>query len=1090
MIQRRLVLSLALSLLTSAIVHSQASSTHAENDNSQEGAVIEEMSTKIAFENDGTSVRTQTTRVRVQTDAGVKQWGLLSLPFQSATQTVEIDYVRVRKPDGSTIVTPPDNIQDLDAEITRTAPFYSDMREKHIAVKGLGDGDMLEYSVRWRSTKSLIPGQFWFQYYFQRDSIVLNERIEIKVPADRTIKVKGPSATQSITTESGSRVYAWTYSRSHNIKEDDDQKKATDAALGHLPLPDVQISSFQTWDEVGRWYWNLQKDRIEPTPAIRAKAGELTKGLTDDAAKLQAIYKFVSTQYRYIGIAFGIGRFQPHAADDVLANSYGDCKDKHTLLSSLLMASGITLYPALINSNQKLDADVPSPGQFNHVIGYLPKGKDAVWLDTTPEVAPLGFLLAQLRDKDALVMAGETSTRLVTTPADPPIAGTQHFRIDGKLSDDGSFEAKIEDTMQGENEVLMRTAFRRVSQPQWKDLVQQISYVLGYSGTVSDVDASSPQAIGEPFHFAYSYNRKDYPDWSSHQFTVPGLPFFMPPVKDDANYPVWLGSPIETISDSRVQLPQGYKPIVPSNVDLKYDFAEYHASYSEDRGILVAERRLLIKLHEIPVSDLGDYRTFIKNMQNDVGRYVLTSSSSAPQPKGSTTWSAGMTSPSLLALRNLPDSKSQDANQLEIAARDDLTKGDMQGAVSSLYRAVSADPKFTRAWMLLGTLLLNQKQLAAGVDAFHKAMASDPDQPAIQKALGWSLMAGSNFEMAVPVWQDFEKAHPEDSDGPTNLGNCLLRLKRYSEATAAYETAVKIHGDRPQEVAQLASTYLLAGERDKADSAYRKLAGVDPTDHDYLNNAAYEMTNADLDLPLALDYAKKASHAVEEESESITLKDLKKEDLTKIFRISADWDTLGWVYEHMSNMDLAERYLRASWTLTQDGEVAGHLCHLYRRTHQNAAAIKMCRMAIFRMSMSNQLGANGYATELRAAQENLEHLSPGSTKSSLPTDGSDLSIRERKFNLPRFLPGTESAEFFVLLAADGKSKNFVVQDVKFISGSDKMRFQGKQLQGINFNFPAPADAHTRFVRRGILGCYQYTGCSFVLLDPGTVNSLN
>ena len=78
----------------------------------------------------------------------------------------------------------------------------------------------------------------------------------------------------------------------------------------------------------------------------------------------------------------------------------------------------------------------------------------------------------------------------------------------------------------------------------------------------------------------------------------------------------------------------------------------------------------------------------------------------------------------------------------------------------------------------------------------------------------------------------------------------------------------------------------------------------------------------------------------------------------------------------------------------------------------------------------------------------------------------------------------------MLLASDGKSKTFKVEDTKFISGSDKMKLQGKQLKTINFNVPAPSDVPTRFVWRGILGCYQYTGCSFVLLDPASVHSLN
>ena len=78
----------------------------------------------------------------------------------------------------------------------------------------------------------------------------------------------------------------------------------------------------------------------------------------------------------------------------------------------------------------------------------------------------------------------------------------------------------------------------------------------------------------------------------------------------------------------------------------------------------------------------------------------------------------------------------------------------------------------------------------------------------------------------------------------------------------------------------------------------------------------------------------------------------------------------------------------------------------------------------------------------------------------------------------------------MLLASDGKSKTFKVEDVKFINGSETMKEQGKQLKSTDFNVPAPSDVPTRFVWRGILGCYEYTGCSFLLLDPASVHSLN
>lgn len=83
MVKGWLLLLLQFVLITSQIGRTQTSPTHtpATGDYSKEAVVIEEMITKIAFDDGGSSTREQTSRVRVQTDAGVKQWGLLSFPF-------------------------------------------------------------------------------------------------------------------------------------------------------------------------------------------------------------------------------------------------------------------------------------------------------------------------------------------------------------------------------------------------------------------------------------------------------------------------------------------------------------------------------------------------------------------------------------------------------------------------------------------------------------------------------------------------------------------------------------------------------------------------------------------------------------------------------------------------------------------------------------------------------------------------------------------------------------------------------------------------------------------------------------------------
>ena len=795
----------------------------------------------------------------------------------------------------------------------------------------------------------------------------------------------------------------------------------------------------------------------------------------------------MSTEFHYIGIAFGIGRYQPHSAEVVLENRYGDCKDKHTLLAALLGAAGIPSYPALINAREEVDEDVPSPGQFDHVITFVPTSGGPVWLDTTPEVAPYRFLLAPLRDKRALVIPKEKPAELVSTPADLPYKTTQLFNMKAKLNDSGVLEGSADFSARGDLEYLLRAGFRAVPLPQWKDLAQRISFSMGFGGDVSDVTASSPEKTDEPFHFSYKYVRKDFGDWPNHRIVAPEPMVSLPGPKDEEMLPLgptWLGPSIDVQFHSELELPSSYQPVLPAAIHLKRDFAQYDSTYEFKDGKMICERHVQTLMREVPAAEREQYKEFAKTVQEDYGVFIPLLSRSGTSAATSQTRSGPE---NIEALRNLPDSGNEEALRLENSARDAVAKNDVQSAISSLYRAVAADPQFTRAWVFLGTLLLSQKQDDAGTDAFHKAMAVSPELPAIPKTLGYSLMAADHTEQAIPVWQEFMKKYPDDADGPANLGSCYMRLMKYPEAASQMEVAVKIRPDRPNLQMNLASAYLKAGEREKAAAAYRKVAEMDAAG-DYLNDVAYYMADADLSLPLALEYAKKAVRKAEEESQKITLQELKKEDLQNIFTLSAYWDTLGWANERSSDLEAAERFLQASWRLTQDGVVAGHLCRLYERTHQAASAIRMCQMALYRLPLG-RLALSQYKLESDAVQATLDHLTSRAKPKGTGAP-SDAVIQERTFKLPRFLTGTESAEFFVLLASDGKSDQFKVEDVKFISGSDKLKLQGKQLRNIDFHVPAPDNVPSRFVRRGILGCYQYTGCSFVLLDPASAQSVN
>jgi tetratricopeptide (TPR) repeat protein len=1070
-------------------------------DHSQEALVVEQSLEKEKFENDGTSSTENSARIRIQSQAGVQQYGVISFSYASGTGSFQIDYVRVRKPDGSVVETPPDNVQDMAADITRAAPFYSDLHEKHVAVKGLGVGDVLEFRVETHVTKPLAPGQFWTAYHFGSEQIVLDEELEISVPHDRAVKFKSARVQPAITEVGAYRVYTWHSSNLQHKDPSADKRAVTEQtwqqARGRQPEPDVMLSSFASWADVGHWYGELQEDRVRPSPEIVAKAAELTRNAADDDAKMRILYAYVSTQFHYIGIAFGIGRYQPHSAAEVLSNQYGDCKDKHTLLASLLTAAGIPAYPALISSTQEVEADVPSPGQFNHVITIVPRPGGPVWLDTTAEVGPYQYLVPPIRGKHALAVWKDKPAELLVTPATLPFGETQTFNMNAKLSDAGTLEGQADFSVRGDTELVLRSAFRQVPLPQWRELGQRISQGSGFGGEVSDVTAGAPEKTDEPFHVAYKYTRKDFGDWPNRRIVAPSPIMMLFAPADDEMLPLgpsWLGPSLDLDYKSQLELPSGYTPDAPAAIHLKQDFAQYDSTYSFKDGKLITERRLRTFMEEVPAKEREEYKKFIKTVLDDYGVFIPLAQKEAgngSDNNGSESAGSENEMERLAAgLKNLPDSTNPDALRLAHEAGDAINKHDAQSAVSSLYRSVAADPKFARAWITLGGMLMVQKQKDAAMDAFRKAIAVDPTQITVAKAVGFSLMTAGQYEDAIPIWQDFEKAHPEDSAGPANLGFCFLRLKRYPDAIAAYDGAIKIAGDKPHWQAAIGTAYLSSGDRDKAGAAFGSLGSL-ATDENTFNDVAYQMANADLQLPVALDYAQRAVRSVEQESQKITLPDLKVEDVNHIFRLAAYWDTLGWADERLSNLEPAEQYLQAAWKLTQNGVVAGHLCHLYQRIHKNQLAIEMCRLAVYRIPSTPGLALSEYKSESDEAQATLDQLTGGNKdKSKSLNEATDEVIRERTFKLGRLVSGNESAEFFVLLASDGKSKAFRVEDVRFISGSDKMKTQDKQLKNITFNFTAPDQVPARFVRRGILGCYEYGGCSFVLLDPAPAHSLN
>ena len=1042
----------------------------------QEAFIVQEIATNISLENDGTETQQTEARIQILSEAGVQHWGVISFSYQHLNQTLEIAYVRVRKPDGTVVNTPSENTQDLTSEISRVAPFYTDQREKHVAVKGLATGDVLEYSSRVSVTKPLVPGQFWVNYEFNHNQVVTDETLKISLPAERPIKIKNRGPEFQVRTEGNRRIYSWIYSNPKRKPDSDNDEGAEwKQARGLKDQPDILLSSFTSWDEVGQWYEGLERDRVKPTPEIQAKAAELTKSATDDQAKLRSIYDYVSTKFRYIGIALGVGRYQPHAASEVLENGYGDCKDKHTLLASLLSAAGFKAYPALINSGRDLDADVPSPGQVDHVISVVELPTGRLWLDTTPEVSPFGFLLGPLRGKHALVIQSGSPAELALTPPNPDSKSSQTFDMKAKLDDSGHLTGDAERTIAGSDfEVLLRGGFRALPMPQWKDLVQNISYGSGFGGEVSDVSASSVEEIDQPFRIAYKYTRKDYSDWEN-QHTSPPLPvLYLPDIKEGKSAPtapIWLGVPGEVKFHSSMELPRDYNLDVPKNVDVKEDFAEYHASYALKDGALVTDRRLVLLVSEVPVAAYEKYKAFRKRVYDDHDVQIALTHAGEPAVSASSgTTAVGASGGDFRqAIWSLPSSSDPVAAQYENDARNAFARNDLEGGTSSLRSAVEKDPKFARAWLLLGSVLSAKQDKDGALDAFRNAVSADATQPISYKFLGFALMANRNFEQANSVWQSLVKIAPEDADAQANLGNSQYALKHFTQAASAFEAAVRLSPSKVSLRLLLGSAYLGAGDADKARPAFQEAIKLDSSPM-VLNEVAYDLADKNLDLDTAKEYSEKAILQEEQSSAQLQIDGIKASDVERTTKLAMFWDTLGWVYFRLNDFDHAEKYLKTAWAISQDPTIGEHLGRVYEQRHQRQLAIHTYQLA---------LGAISFGADNTVIKNDIKRL--GATPDTY-AGSSDLS-QMRTVHLPRVVSGNAQAEFFVVFDAAGKT------EAKFISGTESLKSATKTIASAKFGIALPDENPARLVLKGIVGCYPYSGCSIVIMTTAQMSRM-
>src|SRR5258708_2061838 len=1028
---------------------------------SQEGFVVEQYRSRYRFEADGTGRKETVARIRVQSEAGVQQWGQIQVGYNSANERVEIAYVRVIKADGSVVKAGEDAVQDLSAPLEQQAPVYTDYRQKHITVPGLRPGEVLEYDLVTVVHTPLAAGQFWTEYNFDQNNIVLDEQFDVDTPADRTVKLKSKSGMDpKINEQNGRRIYHW--SNSHLEREDDkkEKDKKKKKKKGKDERPDIQLTTFGTWEEIGRWSASLEKDRRVPSMEVRGKAEALTKGLTSDLEKTEALYDFVAKNFRYVSLSLGLGRYQPHSATDVLHNQYGDCKDKHTLLESLLEAEGLHASSVLINPSRKLDPDVPSPSQFDHVITLLPMGKDEVWMDTTSEVAPFRLLAFTLRNKQALVIPAEGTPHLEETPADTPMPDFERSEIDGKINEIGKLEAHVHYVFRGDEELLLRSIFRRVPQANWQRVVENVNVGLG--GDITNLKVSDPAATREPFTMSYDISRANFLDWSKKktEMLLPLSSFSLPDIGNDDGdaeaEPLKLGPKAEYSYKIKLELPAKYTARVPLPFSLKRDYAEYEATYKLEGNAFTAGRKLTLRQDELPAARGPDYESFRRAVTADLGQHLSLDNGTAG------------------ALVPPADMKADD---LVDSGRAAMASGNFAVAIALLKRATEVDPKHKTAWNNLGLVYLATRENDAAIAALQKQIEINPYDEFAYNNLGRAYWQQRKYDDAVTAFHKQLEMNPLDKFAHANLGAMYAEWHKYDEAAPELEKAASLTPESAELQVSLGDAYLNQGQDDKALAAFDHAVELSATPLVW-NNIAYQLSLKKAHLDRAQQYAESAVSATAAALRHLSLDRRTPQELPLVPSLIAYLDTFGWVHFSEGNLDKAEKYVAAAWGLGQHGEVGDHLGQIYEKEGKKDRALRTYELA---------------TTGLRPIPEThdrIESLMKSDAKLNSATKNGKQDLQSlRTIDLGK-AKETGSAEFWVLLSG-GAGAPAKAESVKFVSGDEKLKIFTDALRTADYRLTFPDEAPLKILRRGILSCSTATGnCTFVLMLPDDVRTVD
>ena len=606
--------------------------------------VLTDLTVTRVFPN-GLASRTRQLVVRVLSQRGVDAARVQSSQYSPDRQVVKIERARILRPDGS--------VQDSRSEGERnlSEPWYGlyyDVRARTVSFPQLQPGDAIELVTRTDDAGSAnlfadYFGDFSFLQSTWRKRIA--DYVLLGPPGRKFYSNATPLPTLRHVEQKlpdGGTFLRWTATDVPRLVPEPGMPGSSEL-LAH-----VHVSTYKDWESVGKFYWGLVKDQLRVTDEIRAAASEVVKGLDpkDELGRIRALYSFVVSRTRYVGLEFGIHSFKPYSVDTILSRKFGDCKDKASLLHALLESVGIDSRLTLLRMKRLggIESDIASLAVFNHAVLYVPKYE--LFLDGTAEFHGSTELPAEDRGAEVLVVepAGAGISRFFRVPESKPEDNADEARGVVTLAADGSASLEIEGKARGTWTAELRRQFESPDTRQ-RLAEEQLGRAAFPGVKVTKVDVSDPHDLERPFETKFSAQMagfaaadgagklkfRPFGQRGSYVEAYASLSKRLLPQRFSAPHSQQLRYEIE--------LPKGFVATLPDDLAEQSPQGTFKVNYKQDGGRVTADLLVQIRGGSLQPAGYQAFRAFLGRLDAALQRQVeaapmTTTADAQPIPSG------------------------------------------------------------------------------------------------------------------------------------------------------------------------------------------------------------------------------------------------------------------------------------------------------------------------------------------------------------------------------------------------------------------------------------------------------------------------